>query len=140
MTPAQLRQLAATRLTSSSKSAWAERVEAALRDAADQLEKQPNRGSLALQDVVVERARQINAEGWTETDDDEKTDGSLAQAAACYALNVQKIPVSCGDSTLWPESWDLSWWKPKDRRRDLVRAGALLLAEIERMDRAGGAL
>ena len=38
MSPAQFRQLAATRLTSSSKSAWAERAEAALRDAADQLD------------------------------------------------------------------------------------------------------
>jgi hypothetical protein len=35
---------------------------------------------------------------------------------------------------IWP--WDRKWWKPKDRRRDLVRAGALILAEIERLDRA----
>lgn len=34
----------------------------------------------------------------------------------------------------WP--WGSSWWKPKDPRRDLVRAGALILAEIERIDRA----
>jgi hypothetical protein len=27
------------------------------------------------------------------------------------------------------------WWKPKDRRRDLVRAAALIIAEIERLDR-----
>lgn len=35
---------------------------------------------------------------------------------------------------LWP--WDREWWKPKDRRRNLVRAAALLIAEIERLDRA----
>jgi hypothetical protein len=35
---------------------------------------------------------------------------------------------------LWP--WSVQWWKPKDRRRDLVRAGALIVAEIERLDRA----
>ena len=33
----------------------------------------------------------------------------------------------------WP--WSLDWWKPKDPRRDLVRAGALIVAEIERLDR-----
>jgi hypothetical protein len=30
------------------------------------------------------------------------------------------------------------WWKPTNRRRDLVKAGALILAEIERLDRAAG--
>ena len=30
----------------------------------------------------------------------------------------------------WP--WALNWWKPKDRRRDLIRAGALIVAELER--------
>jgi hypothetical protein len=34
----------------------------------------------------------------------------------------------------WP--WLSKWWKPKDRRRDLVRAAALVIAEIERLDRA----
>lgn len=33
----------------------------------------------------------------------------------------------------WP--WPSKWWKPKSQRRDLVRAGALILAEIERLDR-----
>jgi hypothetical protein len=35
---------------------------------------------------------------------------------------------------LWP--WHDDWWKPKDRRRDLIRAAALIVAEIERLDRA----
>ena len=39
----------------------------------------------------------------------------------------------------WPHTWDASWWKPKDRRRDLVRAGALIIAEIERLDRLDAA-
>ena len=38
--------------------------------------------------------------------------------------------------TLWP--WAAEWWKPKDCRRNLVRAGALILAEIERLDRKNG--
>lgn len=36
----------------------------------------------------------------------------------------------------WPLSWAKSWLKPKDRRRDLIRAAALIIAEIERLDRA----
>jgi len=88
----------------------------------------------AAKDVLAERERQKSAEGWTPEHDDEHDDGSLAQAAACYLLNAQSIPFSCGNSTIWP--WAREWWKPKDRRRDLVRAGALILAEIERLDRA----
>jgi hypothetical protein len=34
----------------------------------------------------------------------------------------------------WP--WSLHWWKPKSPRRDLIRAAALIVAEIERLDRA----
>lgn len=88
----------------------------------------------AALDVLAERCRQIQAECWTPEHDDEHDKGELAQAAACYVLNAQQIPIQCGDSTLWP--WAEMWWRPKDRRRDLVRATALLLAEIERMDRA----
>ncbi|EIP5489386.1 hypothetical protein LS178_001568 [Salmonella enterica] len=33
---------------------------------------------------------------------------------------------------------DPAWWKPKGARSDLVRAGALIQAEIERIDRAAG--
>ena len=34
---------------------------------------------------------------------------------------------------VWPYQWE---FKPADRRRELVKAGALILAEIERIDRA----
>lgn len=78
----------------------------------------------AVNDILAERRRQIEIEGWTEDHDDRHTYGSLAQAAACYALNHPRE---------WP--WPTKLWKPKDRRRDLVRAAALLIAEIERMDR-----
>lgn len=39
-----------------------------------------------------------------------------------------------GIPRLW--AWHSRWWKPKDRRCNLVRAGALIVAEIERLDRA----
>ena len=89
-------------------------------------------GSQAVLDVAAERRRQIEAEGWTPEHDDEHSVGELAKAAACYVL------VSAGfnpDATInvWP--WHRLWWKPSDKRRNLVKAGALILAEIERLDR-----
>lgn len=87
--------------------------------------------SPALRDVAAERERQKSIEGWTPEHDDEHSNGELARAAACYALEHQGWR---GFSHSWP--WSPEWWKPRDRRRNLVRAGALILAEIERMDRA----
>ncbi len=88
----------------------------------------------AARDVLAERHRQVEAEGWTPEHDDEHDAGEMALAAACYAAgdnDCRSEPPS-----IWP--WDSAWWKPSDRRRMLVKAGALILAEIERRDRATG--
>lgn len=89
----------------------------------------------AARDVLSERRRQVSAEGWTPTHDDMHSDGSLAAVAACYA--AVSVPSKRGDVPieLWPKSWAPSWWKPSNQRRNLVKAGALILAEIERLDR-----
>jgi hypothetical protein len=100
----------------------------------------------AAADVLAERFRQINVEGWSAAHDDAHS-GDMARAAACYASHAgccsawslgayqaANPPHTSDDEVLWP--WDWDWWKPKDPRRDLVRAGALILAEIERIDRA----
>ncbi len=89
-------------------------------------------------DVQAERRRQINAEGWTPEHDDAHSYGQMARAAACYALAGSSAP-NDGTAALlvslaWP--WDEQWWKPTSARRDLVKACALTLAEIERLDRA----
>lgn len=96
--------------------------------------------SKACVDVLAERRRQVEAEGWTPEHDNEHADGQLAKAAACYAVGW-KIDVyqrfgfhQYRRFQMWP--WHLKWWKPKDRRHDLVRAAALIIAEIERLDRA----
>lgn len=78
-----------------------------------------------IDEIAAERARQISKEGWTPEHDDHHNDGSLARAAASYAA---------GERLWWP--WRDSDWKPKDRRRDLIRAAALIVAEVERLDRA----
>lgn len=91
----------------------------------------------ALQDVIAERARQVSAEGWTPEHDAAHQVGTLASAAACYAVVASSLIVDYPAGTpppAWP--WDDAWWKPTDRRRNLVKAGALILAEIERLDRA----
>lgn len=81
--------------------------------------------------ALAERQRQIQVEGWTAEHDDEHDDGQLAKAAAAYALAelVERSPMP----EFWP--WQHEWWKPKGRWRNLVRAIALLLAELEREQR-----
>lgn len=88
----------------------------------------------AIQDIEHERRRQVTEEEWTPEHDDQHDDGSMARAAACYAAHPFMPTRAWGTlPTIWP--WMPRWWKPKDRRRDLVRAGALIVAEIERLDR-----
>lgn len=79
-------------------------------------------------DVLSERRRQLFEEGWDVAHDDQHGDGSMALAAAAYAVHFKH---SAG--RLWP--WDACWWKPRSHRENLVRAGALIIAEIERIDR-----
>ena len=100
----------------------------------------PDDISQAAADVIAERRRQINKEGWTHVHDDRHDPGELSAAASAYALNAadQLHPHSQGDGgneqpVMWP--WDPEWWKPTTPRRDLVKAAALILAEIERFDR-----
>lgn len=91
-------------------------------------------------DVLDERRRQQEVEGWTPAHDDKHDKGEMPRAAGLYAISAgfatkyldgetETCPVPDG----WP--WDSKWWKPTNARRDLVKAGALILAEIERLDR-----
>lgn len=93
----------------------------------------------AIRAIADERHRQITGEKWNAHHDDAHTDGSLAKAAACYALGATSLTGTTGGKSyrriIWPRSWAIRWWKPKNRRRDLVRSGALIVAEIDRLDR-----
>jgi hypothetical protein len=95
----------------------------------------------AVRDVLAERKRQISDEGWTPEHDDAYQAGDLANAAACYAMTDPVLDTDQPGRVDWPYApqdwpWPAIWWKPTNRRRDLVKAGALILAEIERLDRA----
>lgn len=96
--------------------------------------------SPALVDISAERYRQISVEGWTFTHDDQHNTGEIARAAACYALSAgpEKVSDLSVIHKFWP--WEWRWFKPRSKREDLIRAGALIVAEIERLDRASSAL
>lgn len=91
--------------------------------------------------IAEERQRQINVEGWTPEHDAEHTDESIACAAACYATPPSERDELgwCGQQTftktpsLW--KWHITWWKPtpENRIRELQKAGALIAAEIDRL-------
>lgn len=92
------------------------------------------------QAVIAERFRQQEVEGWDVKHDDAHEDGELARAGAAYAINARSHLVDTkgkGIFTLvaqvWP--WSPRWWKPTEFRRDLVKAGALIIAEGEKFDR-----
>lgn len=98
----------------------------------------------AARDVLAERNRQQSVEGWTPEHDDAYNDGELARAAACYARHASArgeiyaenpaVYQAEGVPDDWP--WAEEWWKPASPYRDLEKAGALILAEMERINRA----
>lgn len=96
--------------------------------------------------IREERVRQLTVEGWTPEHDDEHIYGELAQAsqAYCHAAIHQSIHGSSDMNFLkfipnpFPKNWDSKWWKPStDPIRNLVKAGALIAAEIDRLRRKG---
>lgn len=100
--------------------------------------------SRALADIAAERRRQVEKEGWTPDSDDRLFNGQLATAAGYYALATGWPHERDIGRGLKPRYWPFNheWWKPTTARRNLVKAGALIAAEIERIDRAeqeGGA-
>jgi hypothetical protein len=93
----------------------------------------------ALDDIAAERRRQIAAEGFDAQHDDNYPPGTLALAGAVYALPNAEAESLHGSGVpvwlaFWP--WDREWLRKGDRRRDLVKAAALIVAEIDRLDRS----
>lgn len=92
-------------------------------------------------EIDNERFRQISEKGWTAEHDDHHINGELANAAATYAMTEEQrdyMNDNWGNDmylTMWP--FDLSWLKftPENRIKQLTKAGALIAAEIERLQR-----
>lgn len=94
-----------------------------------------------IDEIAAERRRQIEVENFSPEHDETYRNGELAHGAAAYARwasqpqgirnrRTGRLP----NHLIWPLG--KSWWKPTDRRRDLIKAAALIVAEIERLDRA----
>lgn len=94
--------------------------------------------------IAEERIRQVEKEGWTADHDVQHADQSIAIAASIYAMPEERRRMRRVPSVLtergfinlplnWP--WDAMWYKPTphDRIRELVKAGALIAAEIDRL-------
>jgi hypothetical protein len=87
--------------------------------------------------IIDERFRQVLEEGFTAEHDDLEKNGELYAAARCYFYQVhyKQHMVGANKPTLWP--WSDETWKPRDDRSNLVRAGALYMAERDRLVRQG---
>ncbi|MFJ5984269.1 hypothetical protein [Lentzea sp. NPDC092896] len=102
--------------------------------------------------IAAERARQIREEGHTPEHDAGHAGEDLAIAACCYALpttmrkfkrdaplnpyeHLDPADLARVVPVLWP--WTYEAWKPSDDRvRELAKAGALIAAEIDRLQPA----
>ena len=94
--------------------------------------------------IAAERERQIKTEGWTFAHDNKHGRGELIAAAMCYA-SVPLLRLTYNGcaaeseitevmATRWP--WEEEMWKPDNSAvRNLVKAGALIAAEIDRLQR-----
>lgn len=106
------------------------------------IRKAPPEFLYIAEEIAAERHRQISGEGYDLAHDDRYHHGELERAAAWYALGDIRGPVTQAEDQMlfsdqffgWP--WHLDGWKPTDARRNLVKAGALLIAAIGRIDRA----
>ena len=115
-----------------------------------------------VQLIAQERRRQIEVEGWTAEHDAEHEDGELAMAAACYSATdkiyvIQKYANAFTVRDPWPfeDRWDKRYgygsnaygkgneganylpdpktYTNEERVDLLVKAGALIAAEIDRL-------
>jgi hypothetical protein len=87
--------------------------------------------------IAAERRRQVVFEGWTPEHDDDHEYGELAIEAACLAVDGTDAII---DHPEWDENqqtdpWGLVEKHRNNRVRQLVIAGALLAAEIDRQQR-----
>lgn len=80
--------------------------------------------------ISAERRRQVEQEGFDAAHDTQHSPHELKRAAMCYTVAEgpnDPMPPE------WP--WEARWWKPKDKVRNLKRAGALYLAAADAAER-----
>lgn len=115
----------------------------ALQDKGEPMEKTLT----GAEEIVKERQRQKQIEGWTSDHDTQHQNNELAFVAAAYASPEILFRIKTsedGENVIedcWPDEWDSFWDKRKkfSRRKQLIIAGALIAAEIDRQDRMAAA-
>ena len=83
--------------------------------------------------IKEERERQLAKEGFTPEHDSQWAYGELRHAAVTYLLTLD-VPLNMSSSQAtfwWP--WHYDEYKPGTDLSNLVRAGALIAAEIDRL-------
>lgn len=90
--------------------------------------------SATLAAIWDERCRQVSPKGYDAAHDDAHTQGEIALMAATYAALAGRSSVAAMHAWPWDEAMPKSL--TSEPRRLLIIAGALILAEIERIDRA----
>lgn len=80
-------------------------------------------------EITKERKRQIEAEGYDSGHNAEHEADEFTNAAVSYLLCSMGFTEE--GIHYWP--WSHENWKPKDKMRNLVRAGALIAAAIDRL-------
>ena len=121
-------------------------------DELDKTEYELKNKKTGIDIIAEERARQLAIEGWTPEHDDQHEGQQLACAAAAYAWPAEfdgfetidnpefpgeTMPSGADRKDMFP--FEQSWWKPSpdDRIKELAKSGALIAAEIERLQRKG---
>lgn len=100
--------------------------------------------------IADERKRQIESEGYTPQHDSEHTASEIISAAQTYlhSADLHILSESFEPSALWHKTnesfywnevkrywpWDEKSFKPTTTLRDLVKAGALIAAAIDRIN------
>lgn len=106
-----------------------------------------------LERIRKEREAQLNTYGWTAEHDDTHVDGELAMAAALYATPEPMFVMRRNaDNLCFEDAWPFDDADKRSRgldnellparkinyhkrMQDLVQAGALIVAELERLQR-----
>jgi len=89
-----------------------------------------------LEEIERERNDQVSVNDWSYEHDDQLTEGQLALAAAGYCQASTNPTLFYRKDGLLPIHWPTGWiFNPTTPRRDLIKAAALVVAEIERLDR-----
>ncbi|MDY0464478.1 DUF551 domain-containing protein [Pasteurella multocida] len=78
--------------------------------------------------IANERLRQQSEKGFSLNSDTQYTNDELVRAAMCYLQAQSRHAIM---PIFWP--WGKKYWNPKDRKENLIRAGALIAAEIDRL-------